>query len=52
MCHEIRREVVGSLAKSLDQNEKGEEHQEDQGQAGVYEDESLIREQMPLPTIR
>ena len=47
MHHKIRREVMGPLAKSLAQNEKGEEHPRDQGQIGAYEDKGLGREQMP-----
>jgi len=39
----------GPFAKSLAQNEKGEEHQEKQTQTVGYEDESLMRKQIPYP---
>ena len=40
---------MGPLAKSLAENEKSEERREDQGLADVYDDESLVREQMLYP---
>jgi hypothetical protein len=37
------------LAKSLAQNKRSKEHQEKQGQTVGYEDESLVRKQIPYP---